>query len=316
MWVVRYKAHLMLNFKLEAYYPTSTLCPINMPPDTNEDSQMSASLRNMEPDQMQFRQRVLTPACSPLAHDCFGNIDSIRNGRDSCPNLSLSTTARWNDGRIKEDTGHGQYQRNNVLGTYELPVNPSCAPPSTPTPTSTDSTERSHKIQTPRLSPELLLDDLPNSLQVMIQLQKDITRAHARITARTAENKLDEHKIKGLWRQLYMLRDLSIPNQDYAAVSKDQFIKSTESSAPFLAEYTDRLDNATDFAIVPTPKPGQKRCKVGRPRGKILNKDHSDDLARGLCSMHKEKFAFHHQVDNYGRDPWKCYPANLVDEED
>jgi hypothetical protein len=78
----------------------------------------------------------------------------------------------------------------------------------------------------------------------------------------------------------------------------------------WLLDYVNQLDNMANFAVAPTADPNKKRCKVGRPRGKILKKNQGDDLDRRICCMHLDEVGFRIQVDGQHRDPWTCYPPN------
>jgi hypothetical protein len=95
------------------------------------------------------------------------------------------------------------------------------------------------------------------------------------------------------------------------------FIQRLEKEGlTWLLEHTEDLDTTDDYAVACTTDPNQKRCRVGRPRGKILKREQGDDLVKRLCCMHLGEVGFRLQVDGQGRDPWKCWPPNadeLVD---
>ena len=84
----------------------------------------------------------------------------------------------------------------------------------------------------------------------------------------------------------------------------------------WLLEHVDKLNSMDDFAVALTANPEQKRCKVGRPRGKILKKEQTDDLEKRICCMHKGGEDFRRQVVDHGRDPWKCWPPNADEDKE
>ncbi|KAG9190143.1 hypothetical protein G6011_08231 [Alternaria panax] len=99
-------------------------------------------------------------------------------------------------------------------------------------------------------------------------------------------------------------------------LSYDDFIQLlNDEGLTWLLEYVDQLDNKADFAVAPTADPTKKRCKVGRPRGKILKREQNDDLARRLCCLHKDEVGFRIQVERQNRDPWTCWPPNADEDE-
>jgi hypothetical protein len=83
-----------------------------------------------------------------------------------------------------------------------------------------------------------------------------------------------------------------------------------EEGLTWLLEHVNHLDTMDDYAVACTTDPRQKRCRVGRPRGKILKREQGDDLVKRLCCMHLGKVGFWLQVDGQGRDPWRCWPRN------
>ncbi|KAF1832431.1 hypothetical protein BDW02DRAFT_625668 [Decorospora gaudefroyi] len=85
-----------------------------------------------------------------------------------------------------------------------------------------------------------------------------------------------------------------------------------DKNLSYLAPYTDELNADMNFAA----DPEGKRCRVGRPRGKVLREDQGDDLKRRLCCLHCSGEGFEMQVYGQGRDPWVCYPVNARDEEE
>ncbi|KNG44358.1 hypothetical protein DDE82_000281 [Stemphylium lycopersici] len=96
---------------------------------------------------------------------------------------------------------------------------------------------------------------------------------------------------------------------------KAYLLMLTDSNLSYISPYAQGLDPSANYAAAGTKDPNKKRCKVGRPKGKILRRDQMDDLARQLCDFHKEEVGFLHQVLNHGRDPLLCLPVNWRDEE-
>ncbi|KAI4694852.1 hypothetical protein J4E81_006455 [Alternaria sp. BMP 2799] len=100
-------------------------------------------------------------------------------------------------------------------------------------------------------------------------------------------------------------------------VPYSDFIKFLEDGGfNWLLEHVDKLNSMDDFAVALTANPEQKRCKVGRPRGKILKKEQTDDLDKRICCMHKGGEDFRRQVFDHGRDPWKCWPPNADEDKE
>lgn len=98
-------------------------------------------------------------------------------------------------------------------------------------------------------------------------------------------------------------------------VSCEEFITSLDATGEhdYLLQYTDQLDPHADYSVAPTKDKGKRRCKVGRPVGKILRPG-ADDLKRRLCDMHKDEMGLKFKVETFEVDPWKCLPLNNVDE--
>ena len=95
-------------------------------------------------------------------------------------------------------------------------------------------------------------------------------------------------------------------------VSYDEFIKMLEDNGlTWLLEHRKHLNSMDDFAVALTADPSKKRCKVGRPRGKILKEKQGDDLDKRICCIHIKEKGFRIQVEDEGRDPWKCWPPNV-----
>ncbi|KAI4914557.1 hypothetical protein J4E90_004588 [Alternaria incomplexa] len=106
-------------------------------------------------------------------------------------------------------------------------------------------------------------------------------------------------------------------------LSRDGFIKLLEDEGlTWLLEQLDTLPVLDDYAVVATDDPKKKRCRVGKPIGKILRKDQTDDLKRRLCCLHATEGGFDNQMKiKKGKKPWKCWPINadepvLGDDED
>jgi len=107
------------------------------------------------------------------------------------------------------------------------------------------------------------------------------------------------------------------PLTNTVPMSHPDFLKYLDKAGlTYLTPYTDQLDSKADYAAAPTPRPDQKRCTVGRPRGKILRLQQFDDPGRQLCAKHKNAADFQLDIDRaQGRSPWECFLKNLVDEE-
>lgn len=99
-------------------------------------------------------------------------------------------------------------------------------------------------------------------------------------------------------------------------VSYEEFIHSLAASGEhdYLLQHARDLDPYADYAVAPTNDPRKRRCKVGRPVGKILRPP-TDDLNRRLCDLHKDEVGLRIRVEE-GADPWKCLPVNIVDKDD
>ena len=83
-----------------------------------------------------------------------------------------------------------------------------------------------------------------------------------------------------------------------------------------LLEYIDQLDCNANFAVTSTADPNKKRCKVGRPKGKILRQVQGDSLPRRLCVLHLDEVGFRQQVQgDMQRPSWVCWPPNTADED-
>ena len=95
-------------------------------------------------------------------------------------------------------------------------------------------------------------------------------------------------------------------------LSYDGFLQLlNDEGLMWLLGYVDQLDSMADFSVAPTADPNKKRCKVGRPIGKILKLAQNDDLVKRLCCLHKDEEGFHIQVELHHRDPWTCWPPNV-----
>ena len=95
-------------------------------------------------------------------------------------------------------------------------------------------------------------------------------------------------------------------------LSYDGFLQLlNDEGLMWLLKYVDQLDTMADFSVAPTTDPNKKRCKVGRPTGKILKQAQNDDLVKRLCCLHKDGEGFHIQVELHHRDPWTCWPPNV-----
>jgi hypothetical protein len=88
----------------------------------------------------------------------------------------------------------------------------------------------------------------------------------------------------------------------------------TAEDLDYITPYAKCLDANTNYTVASTNNPERKRCKVGRPRGKILRPGGGDDLYKRLCDFHKDEEGFEIQV-NRGEDPMVCRPLNLIDED-
>ncbi|CAN9399820.1 unnamed protein product [Alternaria alternata] len=66
-------------------------------------------------------------------------------------------------------------------------------------------------------------------------------------------------------------------------LSYDGFLQLlNDEGLMWLLGYVDQLDSMADFSVAPTADPNKKRCKVGRPIGKILKQAQNDDLVKRL----------------------------------
>ncbi|OAL44894.1 hypothetical protein IQ07DRAFT_648669 [Pyrenochaeta sp. DS3sAY3a] len=98
-------------------------------------------------------------------------------------------------------------------------------------------------------------------------------------------------------------------------ISCEEFISSLHATGEhdYLLQYINKLHPHADYNVAPTKDKGKKRCKVGRPVGKILRPG-ADDLKRRLCDLHRDEVGLKYRVETFGVDPWKCLPLNNVDE--
>jgi hypothetical protein len=194
--------------------------------------------------------------------------------------------------------------------TYELPATP---PYSSISSSSTTPVQHAQRRGRPQRITNEQTDAAAINIDTITKLKAAISAANELLIQKTIEAKLAERAIEDLWDQL--LR--ATPAPAATPVSYDEFIQLIQDEGlEHLAQHTNVLDPSADYAVAATPEAGQKRCKVGRPRGRILKAHRQDDLARELCSYHKDEKGFTFQVTKKGRDPWVCYPMNGLDEED
>jgi hypothetical protein len=90
----------------------------------------------------------------------------------------------------------------------------------------------------------------------------------------------------------------------------DAHEKTIQKTAPWMAEDLPllfaQLDQFADYFNSKDPR----RCKVGRPVGKILKQEQQDDLGRQLCYKHSNKESFEIMKATCPKwktwDPWEC----------
>lgn len=109
---------------------------------------------------------------------------------------------------------------------------------------------------------------------------------------------------------------VSCQNQAAGKVPYGDFKKTIVKCAPWMKDDLGKLDSSADYSVAPTNKPENERCKVGRPKGKILRKNATDDIQNKLCYKHRSKKNFEDMRDKYkeeggvrvGWEPWACPP--------
>jgi hypothetical protein len=82
----------------------------------------------------------------------------------------------------------------------------------------------------------------------------------------------------------------------------------------YITPYAEQLDANANYAVAPTADAKKKRCKVGRPRGKILRQVQGDNLFRRLCDFDKDREGFEIRLRR-GENAMVCKPWNQVDDD-
>jgi hypothetical protein len=81
--------------------------------------------------------------------------------------------------------------------------------------------------------------------------------------------------------------DDNVPAESKSTGTLEEFSAMVREDAPWLADYLWTLDSMAEY--IPAPKGKEKRCKVGRPKGKVLQRRHQDDFLSELCYKHKSE---------------------------
>jgi hypothetical protein len=168
-----------------------------------------------------------------------------------------------------------------------------------------------------------LSDDTTDILDSIAELRAAISVANHEIVKQSISIHLQQRKLDNLWNQLNLLAR-ALQDHDSTAqilaktvpLSHKEFLKYLQNEGlTYLTPHDEVVDPSADFAVAPSPKPGQKPCNVGRPRGKILKINHQDDLKSELYAMHIKAADIKLNVEMFGRLPWECFPKNEMDEE-
>ncbi|KAF2134357.1 hypothetical protein P153DRAFT_64 [Dothidotthia symphoricarpi CBS 119687] len=246
----------------------------------------------MPDNEVDSQHRLLRPfSCSEtLAHGtgCFGGYNSDCS---QCQNYALSTdTARR--GKVQES----ESQKADI---FEL-----------------SGGEQPSLPITPRVLPgaEYPTEDTIDLLGSIRNTIKAIKDAQDRLIEKRVSVELEKHNIDSLWEHILTLH-FSQAKAETPHVSHEEFIQQLHNDGlTHIVPHAKRLDSTANYAVAPTLDPKKKRCRVGRPKGKILRADQGDNLARRLCCMHNDAEGFRLQVETYGKEPMVCYPTNQRDE--
>jgi hypothetical protein len=202
-------------------------------------------------------------------------------------------------GHVYKGKGHQPLPALNQLGPYEIDGTP--------------VEQRRNAITSQRETPDMIpiLSEARRNLEVAFQEYN-----HLYWTYRQTGVWLEAQGI-----QLATAIQENLAQPLLAAVPEhvpyDDFIQLLETEGlTWLMEHVDRLDGMANFAVASTAEFNKKRCKVGRPRGKILKREQNDDLVRRLCCFHWDEVGFHLQVNGQHRDPWTCWPPNADEDVD
>jgi hypothetical protein len=135
--------------------------------------------------------------------------------------------------------------------------------------------------------------------------------AEMKATVEMESSRLDRYKDR-LSRLEYAVRKVAILKiVQTKPLNHGQF---RNSLSVHMHGHADCLDRNCKYVVETMSENGKKRCKAGRPKGKILKFSQGNSLSKRLCSFHQDAEGFNHRTNNLNQDPWKCWPVNAEDE--